>query len=184
MPANRVIESFYLGPFSDIEKINVATAYKPGEVGTRIVTTSGKEYQFVQLDSGATSSTTAGAVAVGQIAYWRDKANYKVTNNAVDAIAGTGGTQNNFRNEVAGVFVVAATAGYYCVVQQKGRNTAVVCDSASYEAGDALVASTTTAKAARVAAGTAPTVMKLGTAYAATSSAATVGADLDIPGIP
>lgn len=183
MPANRVIETLYLGPFSDIEKINTATLYKPGELGARICTVPGKEYQLVQLDSGATSSTSAGAVAAGQLAYWADKSKYKVTNNSSDAV-GSGGTQNNFRNEVAGVFTESVTAGYYCVVQQKGRKTLLACDSASYEIGDNIVASTNTTKAARVAAGTAITVMSIGKAAAATTAITTVTADLDIPGIP
>jgi hypothetical protein len=66
MPANRVIETIYLGQFSSVEAFNASTLYKQGELGARTATTNGKEYQLVQLDSGATSANTVGIVAVGQ----------------------------------------------------------------------------------------------------------------------
>src|SRR5689334_2140529 len=119
MPANIRIESIYLQGGS-YESLNVSTLYKPGELGARATTVSGKEFQLVQCDSGATAATATGAVTAGQLAYWKTKvgngatagpgsgAGYIVTNNPADCLA-NGGANSEFRNEVAGVFGNAVT---------------------------------------------------------------------------
>ena len=183
MPANRVVETAYIGPFASYDKVNTATLYKPGELGIRVADAFGREYQFVQLDSGATASTTVGAVAVGQLAFWKDKSKYLVTNDIIQCVGGSSAA----RNEVAGVFQVAGTAGNYCYVQQKGRSVnACALVSSSPNIGDWIVADNTAAKAqcAVVAIATAPTVQPLGKAAASGSSVTTIAVDLDIPGIP
>jgi len=182
MPSNRVIESVYLGQFSSIDKVNSSTLYKPGELGARAAINN-TEWQFVQLDSGATASNAVGVVAVGQAAYWKDKSKYLVTNDLRQAVGASGGC----RNEVAGVFQVAATAGNYCWVQQKGRSVnSIVLKSASPNIGDWIVADNTasTAQFDIVAIATAPTVQSYGKAAASGSTVTSIAADLDVPGIP
>ena len=61
MPSNRVVETAYVGPFSDIGSVNSATNYMSGQLGIR-VNIQNKGYQFVQLDTGALTSATNGQV--------------------------------------------------------------------------------------------------------------------------
>lgn len=194
MPANRVIESIYLGPFSSVESFNSSTLYKQGELGARVATGGNKEYQLVQLDSGATAATGVGIVAVGQVAYWKDKTRYLVTNNFLAAVGGQS-ANNAFRNEIAGIFRVAVTpgaaadssgGGYYCFVQQKGNCSNVVSKSLTAVKGYWIVGDTTasTAQVDIVAAGTAPTVQPIGKCNQDGSSITSLNVDLDVPGIP
>lgn len=90
--------------------VNETTAYAPGCLGD-LITIGGKTYQYVQLDSGATS-TAAIAAAAGQITTWKDKATYLVTNDLRFSQAG--------RNAPAGMVCNAATAGNYIFVQKGG----------------------------------------------------------------
>lgn len=126
-----------------------------------------RSYQRVQLDSGATSATAIGVVAANQLAYWKDKTNYIVTNDVNQAIGApsVAETNNNFRNYVAGIFRTAVTAGNYCDVLQRGLSISVKT-TGSPAIGDKLVSdtSTSTARAAVVTPGTAPTVQIIGTA--------------------
>lgn len=183
MPANRVVETYYIGPFSTIESVNTATLYKPGELGIRVDTTGNKEYQLVQLDSGATSANTVGVVATGMIAYWKSKSSYIVTNDQRQSV---GGLTAGARNEIAGVFTNAVTAGNFTFIQQKGNNAAVKIVSSSPNIGDWIVGDNTanTAQGAVVAIGTAPTVQPIGKAAATGASVTTIAVDLDVPGIP
>ena len=137
---------------------------------------------MVQLDSGATSATATGVVAAGQIAFWKDKSTYLVTNNApqanaVNAPAGGWGNAGNqtldARNFVAGVFQSAVTAGNFCIILQRtdqkaGFNVKI---SGTPNAGDLLVPNTgTNADCTSVAAGTAPTCLVVGTAIGAVAA--------------
>lgn len=80
-------------------------AYAPGEVGCAINDQStGNSYLRVWLDSGATSATTIGAVAAGQLAFWKDMANNIVTN---DPNFNDTGTAASCVNRVAGIFQTA-----------------------------------------------------------------------------
>ena len=181
MPAGRVNQTVYLGRSagSDIEDMNESSLYKPGELGSQIQTTLDKAYQLVQLDSGATSSTGAGVVVAGDLAFWKDRSNFLVTNDKVQAVGGPGVTAS--RNSVAGVFTVAATAGYYTVVQQRGRRSVVSDGGGDFAVGEFCVASANAAPDIdRVAAATAPPYTPVGRVAVAESGGFTA-VDLDIP---
>src|SRR5437867_1619783 len=76
---------------------------QPGSLGIRFEAgTPSNAYQRVQLDSGATSATSVGVVAANQLAYWKDKSKYLVTNDVNQANAanmqGVAWTNSGFRN--------------------------------------------------------------------------------------
>ena len=179
MPSAREDATIYLGPFASIDLVNVATLYKPGELGKHVVI-GGREWQLVQLDSGAVAANGVGVVASGQLAYWKDKANYIVTNDFRQAL----GASTGCRNEVAGLFTNAVTASYSTYLQIKGKSfVSVKLKSSSPAVGDWIVGDNTasTAQADVVAVATAPTVQPIGKANAAGSSVTTIGVDLDVP---
>ncbi len=163
------------------DTVNVSDPYFSGQIGQSI-DVNDREYQFVQLDSGATASTASGVVAANQLAYWHDRSQYIVTNDAAGALFG--GAANSFRNNVAGVFRNAMTAGNYGFVLQRGRNINVK-EAGSATAGMTLEAdsSTTAAQALGVAVGTYVSYTPLGVVVTATAANVCV-ADLDIVGIP
>ncbi len=81
--------------------------YAPGELGGKFTDEStGGRYLRVQLDSGASSATSVGAVAAGQLAFWKDQANAIVTNDKNQCDVGPSGAVNR----VAGIFQLAVTA--------------------------------------------------------------------------
>lgn len=176
MPANRVVETAYVGPFASIDVVNSSTNYMTGQLGIRVCTYDGKQFQFVSLDTGALTSATNG-----QILYWKDKTNYVVTNNNSFAL-GNGATGS--RNEIAGVATTTVTAGYFTFIQQQGYHSAVAADSGSPNGGDFLVGSTNAAKATSVAVATAPTVDVIGHVHTTQSSTTSWPCDLNIAGIP
>ena len=134
------------------ETVNEATALSPGQLGS-CITYGGKEYQFVQLDSGATALNTVGVVADKQLAFWKDRTTYLVSNDLRMSQEG--------RNGVAGVFHTAVTAGYYCFIQKRGIST--VASEASNAIGDVAIAySGTDARVTYITAGTAPTYKIVG----------------------
>ena len=196
----RVIQSPYIGPFSNIEAVfepvsQSGVGIHVGELGGRVELTqtgSGtKEYQKVQLDSGAVAATTVGAPTTGELAFWKDKSRYIVTNDTLQAIGGQ--TTHGWRNEVAGVFVtpqatLTANVGVagYIWVQQKGNCPTVKIASGSPAVGDKLIAGTVTTTAAGLiaTASTAPVVTPLGVFTTAAVTVTTAPVDLDIPGIP
>lgn len=188
MPANRVVETAYIGPFATIDDVNSLTLYKPDELGIRVHMTNEKAYQLVQLDSGATTSTSAGVVAAGQLAYWKDKATYLVTNDIAQAIGGppAGGANNEHRNEVAGVFTNAVTAGYYTYIQQYGRRNVKAAAGGTYTVGNWAVANTgTAADCTTVNAGTAPGVTPIGLVAGARSAPnAPIDLTIALPHVP
>lgn len=80
----------------------------PGEIGCAFNDqNTGRTHLRVKLDSGATSATPIGIVQVGQLAFWKDRTANIVTNDKRQADTGPSGAINR----VAGVFLVAATAG-------------------------------------------------------------------------
>lgn len=141
-----------------------------------------KTYQKVYLDSGATSASPAGVVAATQLAYWKDRANYIVTNDSRFALFG--GVANSFRNNVAGLFRAAVPAGSFCWVLQRGR-AVTVKEVGSATQGMLLIASTSTtaADSLGVAINTAPNCIPLGVVITATSGTSCT-ADFDMPNIP
>lgn len=200
MPNIRVIQSPYIGPFANVEAVIESSAgsgvgIHVGELGGRVeLTQTGagtKEYQKVQLDSGAVAASAAGAVTLGELLYWKNKQTYTVTNDSRFAIGGQ--TSNGWRNEVAGV-VVTPTASFvpfaglapFIWLQQKGNNAAVKIASGSPNPGDQLQSDTsvTAAQGLIAAANTQTTVQALGKFTTAATTVTTAPVDLDIPGIP
>ena len=180
--ANNTAVGFTTNPFlygANADATNTATLYAPGELGAQFYNQSNK-YQRCLLDSGATSATPTGAVAVGQTLFWKSKLLKTVTNDKRFAL-GNGTTGS--RNAVAGIARVAATAGYYVDVLQKGNGVQVASDGGG-AIGDIAVSDSTaaTARVTNVTIGTAPTVQPLGLIRAvAANSLITV--DVDIAGI-
>jgi hypothetical protein len=125
--------------------------YAPGEIGGAFneQTTQGS-YLRVKLDSGATSATAVGAVAAGQLAFWKDQLNSIVTNDKNQCDVGPSGAINR----VAGIFQLAVSAApgvngsdgqpvqYVCdlVIQKRAFNVAA---TGTILAGTAFIADTT-----------------------------------------
>lgn len=155
-----------------------------GEVG-KAYDFNDRSYQRVQLDSGCTASTPVGVVAANQLAFWKDRSTYKVTNDKRFALLG--GVANSFANNVAGVFRSAVTAGYYCDILQRGYNIPVTA-TAGLTAGEQVVADVTASTAyadGPVNVGTAITYQILGVCKtSSTGAAGTAYVDFDIPNIP
>lgn len=184
MAANQNVQSSN-NPFlygANADATNTATLYAPGELGV-VLYDQGNTYQRVQNDSGATSATPTGIVAVGQTAFWKSKVNKIVTNDKRFAGGGAGVSANASRNLVAGIYRVAATAGYYVDVLQKGNGVQVASD-ATGAIGDYAVSDGTaaTARVAAVANGTAPTVQIVGLIRAVAASSL-ISVDVDIPSV-
>lgn len=159
---------------------------QPGSLGIRFeAAVPTRAYQRVKLDSGATASTSVGVVAANQLAYWKDKSQYIVTNDVTQANAanmqGVSMSNSGFRNFIAGVFRSAVTAGNYCDILQRGQSISVKT-TGSPSIGDTLVSdtSTSTAQAATVTAGTAPTCKPIGI-VSGTTVANVTPCDVDIP---
>jgi|WetSurMetagenome_2_1015567.scaffolds.fasta_scaffold01234_3 hypothetical protein len=162
------------------------TLQRPGELG-KAYDVNDRAYQRVKLDSGATAANTVGVVAANQLAFWKDRANYLVTNDKRQALLG--GVANSFMNNVAGVFRSAVTAGYYCDILIRGRNTALsvaTADEAAMLGGAMIIADVTadTASADGVAVGgTSTPYQRLGYVRTASTSNVAYG-DIDIANIP
>lgn len=156
------------------------TLTRPGELG-KTHDFNDRTYQRVQLDSGATSSSSVGVVAANQVAYWKDKTKYLVTNDVNQALGVASSAQMQF---AAGIFRSAVTAGYYCDIVVRGRNIACA-DDGSPGVGETIIADATSgqARVKGIALGTASTHKVLG--YCRTASSANVSYnDIDIPDIP
>lgn len=81
--------------------------FAPGEIGCAFnEQDTGGSYLRAKLDSGATSATAVGAVAAGQLAFWKDQSNAIVTNDKNQCDVGPLGAVNR----VAGIFQLAVTA--------------------------------------------------------------------------
>lgn len=164
------------------DTMNDETLLRPGELGLCFEWNQ-KSYQIVKCDSGAVAAvTTPGVVAANQLAFWKDKTKFIVTNDSRQALFSD--TANSYRNRVAGIFRASITAGYYCCVLQRGVNIAVKeAGSATY--GMTLIAnsSSTAADALGVAINTAPNCITLGVVRTSTSGT-TCYADVDVPECP
>lgn len=164
----------------------------PGELGQTFISNQNRGYQLVQVDSGATAATPTGVIAAGQLAYWKDRSVYLVTNDSRMAIGGQ--TSQGFANEVAGIFRNAVTArdtvngiGTVCAILQQGNgvNVATPTTLTSANFGDAVVANTSTprANATNSAAGTAAPNRQLGT-WVGASASSLAAADINIVTVP
>lgn len=176
MPNDINSQTMYFGMFGGPDTFNAAELYEAGQLGLPHQSTD-KSYQRVQLDSGATASTPIGAVAANQLAYWKDKNTYLVTNDRRFATTA-------YQNFVAGVFRLAVTAGYYCDILQRGDNINLIDGGNSFAVGEPVFAEADAAAAVdRVGVGTASTYQQLGTARGA-ASGGVVAVDVDISPIP
>jgi hypothetical protein len=156
--------------------------YAPGEIGCAFnEQIGGGSYLRVLLDSGATSASAVGAVAAGQLAFWKDQSRGIVTNDKNQCDVGPSGAINR----VAGIFqlAVSTAAGtndatgapvmYMCdlVIQKRQMNVAA---TGTLIAGAAAIADTT-ASVSRVisqaAVTTAPVSQVLGIVLSATAPA-------------
>ena len=181
MPNTNREQTVYLST-GNPDTYNEASLYKPGELGVGFDWRD-RAYQIVHCDSGATSATPTGVVAANQLAFWRDKDNYRVTNDRRFAL-NLGAVTGAYRNNVAGVFRGAVTANNYCAILQRGDNINLLDGGNTFAAGEAVIAEDDAAAAAdRVAVGTAVTFQLLGRARGA-AAAGVVAVDVDIPNIP
>jgi hypothetical protein len=153
---------------------------QPGSLGQKF-DYNDRVYQRVRLDSGADSSTPVGVTAANQLAYWKDKDNYIVTNNRDQALGGSGTAA--YANQVAGIIRLAATAGRYIDILKKGDNISVLDGGNTFAAGEAVFAEAAAAAAAdRVAVGAAVTYKQIGWARgAASGGVVSVDVDIDTP---
>lgn len=183
MPFNNNQQGVYV---SDPDNHDDKTLYAPGTLGARYInhiplraapgtgplspTGASRPMQIVKMDSTLTTPPTRGSVV-----WWRNKATYEVTTNQTNAIN---------RNEVAGVMPGGCTAGNYTSIQYRGPQYTQVtaADAAAFASGDSLIPSAADqGRASRVAAGTAPTHTKIGTAAGPVVGGNLVLTDLCIP---
>lgn len=165
---------------SNTDGLNGVGLLEPGELGG-VLPWSGHQFQLVKMDSGATSATATGVPAAGQVAFWKDRTQYLVTNNPLQAdvsLIPANTVTKDARNSVAGLIEMAVVAGENFFVHQKGStgvsgkdSGAGVKSSSSPNPGDVFVAATGTgADATSVAAGTAPTAQEIGVVVSPTAS--------------
>jgi len=177
MPAGRLDQTIYLGPYKDVEAINTTVLYKPGELGKQFQVNN-KSYQVIQVDSGATSSTTAGTPVAGHLAFWKSRASYLVTNDKAQAenpgnAAGASSVAGVFCSVSLGAAGTATiTAGNYGVIQQRGTHVGILSGSNTAAKGDVLGSdsSSGTAQCQKYTPGTAPAVTPVAVATAATGA--------------
>lgn len=177
MPSGRIDQTLYMGPYKSVEAINVTTLYKPGELGSQIQL-GPKAYQLVQVDSGAVAATGAGhAPQCGDLAYWKDRSKYLVTNDKVQAETGNqSGACGVFCSLTQGAAGTASiTPGNYGVIQQRGTHVGVLTVSTAAAKNDLLAAAATASSATpaviKFSTGTAPTTFpQIGVATAATGA--------------
>lgn len=181
MPAGNANQTMFVFT-GNPETVNVSSLYKGGELGSVVRTTAGKQYQLVQVDSGVTASTGPGVVAATQVAFWKNKATYLVTNDLVQSGASSGGTGD--RDLAAGIFMNAVTSGNFCFIQQRGRCNVLAASGGTWSDGVKAVANSgTAADAISVAAGTADTYRRIGVCRG-TRASTTIPCDLDLPDVP
>lgn len=152
------------------DTVNQSAPYPDaGQLGQRLEWND-RTYQYVQVDSAAQNT-----YAAGDVAFWKDKNSYLVTKDPAQS--------NGARNNVAGIFRMAVTPGYYGYVLQRGDAITVKSDG-NGAAGDIAIANSgTSADVTRVAAGTAPTYLPLGKINGA-ASGGFISVDLNIQAIP
>lgn len=175
MPNTNRQQTVYVGS-GNPDTVNDSSLYAGGELGMAL-DWDNRAYQLVQCDSGAVAGGT-GAVANKDLAYWKDKTKYLVTNSLINALGGS----SEGRNQVAGVFRTIVGGGNFCFVLQRGDNAPVKSDG-NGSAGDSAIADSTTARVTNVAAGSAPTYQKIGVVRGA-ASGGFINVDFDIPNIP
>ena len=185
MPHTYKDQTVHLGPYGDPDKLNVDALTRPGELG-KSFESNDRGYQIVQVDSSCVAANVAGIVATNDLAFWKDKDKYLVTNDSRSCLGHPTVDSANgaFRQFVAGVFRCAATAGYYCCVLHRGDNIPIASASTGVDVGDQVVATTGTgADVVNVASGTALTVKPIGVARSV-GTGALLYTDVDIQPAP
>jgi len=119
----------YTGPTGNPATANVAAMYYPGQLGQPF-SFAGITYVWVQL------SATASTAADGQVLYWKDRANFVVSNKLTEAVSSGG------RNWACGICPGVITAGNFFCMKVAGVNVKVLTE-ASGAIGDMVVASAT-----------------------------------------
>lgn len=179
MPFNKNRDGTVYIPTGNPETVNYTPNYASGELGTDY-SFGQKHYQIVQLDSGATSASPTGVVAANQLAFWKDRTSYLVTNDR--RLAEGSNITQSYQNKVAGRFGTAVTAGNICHIQQRGIGN-LLDGGNTFAVGESVIAENDLVAAAdRVAVGTASTFQRLGFARGA-AAAGIVSVDLDIPSV-
>ncbi len=169
-------------PTGNPDTTNTVDLYAPGELGACFdyPAKGGPTYQRVQLDSGATAATPAGAVAANELLFWKSRINKIVTNDSRFALGGQ--TTNAWRNQVAGIARVAATAGYYIDILKTGNAINVLSDGNGGIGQTAIANSVATIPGVvPIAVGVAPTYQTIGTYRS--DSGTTAVLDVDIANI-
>ena len=153
--------------------------YAPADLGG-VYEQGDRSYQKVVVDDSTASDRQAiGLVAANQLAYWTNKAAYRVSNSPALAIGGAAGAPN----VVAGIFRHAVTLGDQCFILQRGRAIPVVSDNTGGVSQRAVALATGVNRVTTVALGTALTYQGVGV-YTATPAANVAIIDVDIPCIP
>ena len=200
----------YLGPFANVEAFHMGGGtspgfgqfgafINPGQLGNRVIEgevgPGYKEYQMCQIDSGAVAATPTGAIAQGQLMYWKSRTSYLVTND-VRFSDTYNGTARNGVQSVAGVLVTPtanassalnAIPGDAVYLQIKGRCNLVLSAQASPSQGDFVIPnnSATVPQVNNSAVGTAPGDTLVGRFLSSTvTTSVSAGLDLQLPGIP
>lgn len=178
---NRIISPYIQN--GDPDTMNVPALYAPGDLGAAL-DFNDRAYQIVHLDSGCTNANAVGVVAANMLAFWKDKDAYLVTNDDRQAIGH--GVANAFRNQVAGLFRCAATAGNYICILQRGDYVPVLANAGGGVGQTCIAFTTGTAAADWLGVGVAITYQKIGVGRVANALqvAAPAIIDLDIPNIP
>lgn len=163
------------------EGLNGSGLKAPGELGA-VLPWDGDQYQLVKMDSGATSATATGVPAAGQLAFWKDRNNYLVTNDsrfADSAHVPANQFPRDHRNSVAGVVEMAVLGNEFFFVHQKGLSN--VKTGTSPNPGDVLSAATGTgADCTSTASGTAPVAQEVATVTSATKTGGLIPAALRV----
>ncbi len=124
MQVYRRIANPYMPKGTSLNTNQPTPFYAPGEIGCAFNDPNTRRGNVrVILDSGATSATPIGAVAAGQVAFWRNRALNMVTNDKRFAQVGPTGSVNY----VAGIFqaAVSTAPGTRC---SDGQPVYYVCD--------------------------------------------------------
>lgn len=160
MPNNVTQQAQFLQTGSPETEHRPADSYTGGALGQLLTVTTGiaasptvataKRYQFVQNDSVMDVLPSEGAVA-----WWLDRANFRVTTNVT--VAG--------RGNIAGIYRCASDVDEFCYVQKEGPGTVLFVDSptaAPDTTGLFVIPSATPAKADCLASAAAATFPVLG----------------------
>jgi hypothetical protein len=157
MPNNNQQQAIYLQSGLPTTENRAPDSYSGGQLGSRFTLApnnggnphnEAQEWQLVVNDSVMDVLPTAGAVA-----WWIDRAAYRVTTDV--SAAG--------RGNVAGVYGGASSLGYVTCIQKKGPISAIqVSAGTPSAAGLFLIPTATDAKAEALAAGTAATYPVIG----------------------